>query len=141
MQISVESDVGELLTRWGAGRSRIGRERTESLRDAGRNVLSRVIADHPVDTGRSRAGWEAAEQMLGSGGAGQGEGMASAYDEGERSRLEAANFVEYEVFLEYGARGRPGRAMVRRALEGSRLEAARKVLDGVVRAMTSGGGV
>jgi len=138
MQISVESNVGSLLERWRAGRAQIGAERTETLRDAGRAVLSRVVADHPVDTGRSRAGWEAALQMLGSGGAGQGEGTAAVYDEGLRSRLEAANFVEYEVFLEYGTRGRPGRAMVRRALEGSRLEAARMVLDGVVRAVTSG---
>ncbi len=138
MQISVESNVGSLLERWRAGRSQIGAERTETLRDAGRAVLSRVVADHPVDTGRSRAGWEAALQMLGSGGAAQGEGTATAYDEGQRSRIEAANFVEYEVFLEYGARGRPGRAMVRRALEGSRLEAAQMVLDGVVRAVISG---
>jgi hypothetical protein len=106
--------------------------RTHLADEALRGALARIIATHPVRTGRSRAGWQAALDQFGGGtasrgglrGAGAamssagfgGEGFAQRDDDAETTTVSASNTVPYVPFLEYGTSRMAPFAMVRRAL-------------------------
>ena len=143
MSVSVESDLESLLTRLQAGRGRIREGRRRGLVQVGQLVLRDVIGEHPVETGRSQAGWSAALSALGlttGDGAGDagGEGEASVIEEAEQTEVEAINFVEYEPFVEYGSRGRSGTGSVRRSLDENRSQGAEIVGKEIARAAFEG---
>lgn len=89
-----------------------------------RKVAFDVVADVaervPVDTGRYRAGWRVALDVLASDGA-EGE-TVSVFDTGSGVSIEVTNPVEYGPFIEYGTATRaPGNhlALALEAVRGS----------------------
>ena len=117
MRITLRSDGEELLDRLSRSSERIAAERMELSRGLGLDVVEDVVGSHPVETGRSRAGWESAAGALAGGGSGSGEGWGELEQEEQRTEARLINEVEYEPILEYGTSQRPGTFVVRNALE------------------------
>ena len=88
-----------------------------------RKVAFDVVADVaervPVDTGRYRAGWRVALDVLASDGA-EGE-TVSVFSSGGKTSIEVTNPVEYAPFIEYGTASRPPGNHLALALEAVRL--------------------
>ncbi len=99
-------------------------------------IYMRIVSDpeHPVDTGRARAGWAISVYEVGSyvpaKGATRWTGPRSDYAPKSAEQLAASfenvgleakrfiyNNVEYILWLEEGARGRPGAHMAARAIQ------------------------
>ncbi len=92
-------------------------------------VYGHVVSDplHPVDTGRSRSAWAISVYAQGTdvppeGGSGyEPKPVAAFQSELANAPFEAARFVynnvNYTIWLEIGARGRPGVHMLRRAVQ------------------------
>lgn len=107
-------------------RSRVPEARRRMVVQGMQATLERTMALNPVDTGRSRAAWQAALAQLqggntsGGGGGPVAEGAAlgwAAQEHGERtSEVSATNGVSYVPFLEYGTSRMAPFQMVRRSL-------------------------
>lgn len=89
-------------------------------------VLAEIMKRHPVDTGRSRAGWYAATDKLAlsisrTGTKEESEGeRQSKYTEkltGTRQYIEVCNRVHYTTYLEFGTSKMSPRSMVRKSLD------------------------
>lgn len=104
------------------------RSRRQLVEESLTSALQQIIETHPVETGRSRAAWEAALSQATAGGAsseggpprgragGSREGRLTVYDGGDITEASATNSVAYVPFIEYGTRRSAPRAIVRRAL-------------------------
>lgn len=80
-------------------------------------IVERVVAHHPVETGRARAAWiDAVSQIRNGTGGNSQDSRANRTDEADRSTVEVTNEVDYVVFLENGTRRMQPRHMVGRAM-------------------------
>ncbi|WP_237229046.1 hypothetical protein [Rubinisphaera sp. JC750] len=129
MQVRMEVDSSRVeawLTEW---QGRVRARRPVVTREIAGLVLGRVMERNPVDTGRSRAAWGEAGNQVGVSTAAwspassqAGDGVGRAEEDGQLTRLEFENRVEYTPFLEYGTSRMAARAMVRGALASSGAE-------------------
>ena len=118
MQIQVTVEMEPLRLRLQHQRQSLAAQGEPLLKRATDELLQRVIALTPVDTGRLRRGWEAARAgLMGGNGA---EGHVQVTREGPAVVVTATNEVPYAVAVEYGTSRQRGSAMVRRALRESR---------------------
>lgn len=80
-------------------------------------IVERVAARHPVETGRARAAWiDAVSQIRNGMGGNSKDARADQTDEADRTTAEVTNEVDYVVFLENGTRRMQPRHMVGRAM-------------------------
>ena len=107
-------------------------------------LVSMIMADHPVASGESRAGWYPAAEALGVSFASMGRAQAVARGRSlgavtlelgnEDPAVIFANGVEYVIYLEYGTAGRPPLGMVRNNVEARRGELAAVLREDLIRA-------
>lgn len=87
------------------------------------DLMKKVIEKNPVDTGRSRAGWSAINEMEGmpdlnipSAGGGEEKSTFNSDLSGSNPSIEVTNAVEYIMMLEFGWSDQAPEGMVRTSI-------------------------
>ena len=80
-------------------------------------IVDRVVARHPVETGRAREAWiSAANQIRDGRGESSKDARSRQTDDTDHTAVEVTNEVDYVVFLENGTRRMRPRNLVGRAM-------------------------
>ncbi len=111
----IQVDSTGLQTELGRARaSGVPAATTQLAQEVAQWTLGQTIELQPVDTGRSKAAWEAARAGLSaSATGGSGNGTSGGSD---RAEVRYANNVPYVIYVEYGTSRMAPRAMARQPL-------------------------